>query len=66
MDIARVANEAVWRTLRIIFIGSGLLFLTDGPARAGQPSTSWRNALASVGSATRRHRSACASRMVAP
>lgn len=29
MDIARVSNEAVWRQLRIIFIGSALLFLIN-------------------------------------
>ena len=29
MDIARVSNDAVWRQLRIIFIGSGLLFLIN-------------------------------------
>lgn len=29
VDIARVRNEAVWRQLRIIFIGSGLLFLIN-------------------------------------
>ena len=29
MDIARVGNDAVWRQLRIIFIGSALLFLIN-------------------------------------
>lgn len=29
MDIARVTNEGVWHQLRIIFIGSGLLFLIN-------------------------------------
>jgi hypothetical protein len=29
VDIARVSNDAVWRQLRIIFIGSGLLFLIN-------------------------------------
>jgi hypothetical protein len=29
VDIARVSNEVVWRQLRIIFIGSGLLFLIN-------------------------------------
>jgi len=47
VDITRVANEAVWRQLRIIFIGSALLFLiniffgfgnalTDGIINRGQ------------------------------
>ena len=29
MDIARVSNDVVWRQLRVIFIGSGLLFLIN-------------------------------------